>query len=54
MKVSLLNGVDPFLGTIPGTKITNDFIDLPPIDAIDLLFHLVLKTSFITVAQFKA
>ena len=34
-KISLLNGADPFLGTIPGAQITND---LPPVDAIDFAF----------------
>ena len=50
-KISLLNGADPFLGTIPGAEITSD---LPPVDAIDLLSYLVLKTSFISMSQFKA
>ena len=50
-KISLLNGVDPFLGKIPGAEITND---LPPVDAFNLLSYLILKTSFITTAQFKA
>ena len=50
-KISSLNGVDPFLATIPGAEITSD---LPPVDAIDLLSYLVLKTSFVTMAQFKA
>lgn len=50
-KLSLLNGVDTFLGTIPGTEITSD---LPPVDVTDLLSYLVLKTSFISMSQFKA
>ena len=34
-KISLINGADPFLGTIPGAEITHD---LPPVDASDLLY----------------
>ena len=49
--ISLTNGVDPFLGTILGAENTND---LPPVDASDLLSYLILKTSFITLSQFKA
>ena len=49
--ISLLNGADPFLGTIPGAEITND---LPPVDASDLLSYLVLKSSYITLSQFMA
>ena len=50
-KISVINNVDPFMGTFPGAETVND---LPPVDISDLLTYLVLKTSFISVAQFKA
>ena len=50
-KLSMINNVDPFLGAFSGAETTSD---LPPVDISDLLTYLVLKTSFITVQQFKA
>ena len=50
-KISLINGAGPFLETIPAAEITSN---LPPVDASDLLSYLVVKSSFITLAQFKA
>ena len=49
-KISLINNVDPFLGVFTGAETAKD---LPPVDISDLLSYLVLKTSFISVSQFK-
>ena len=49
-KISLINNVDPFLGVFPGAGARSD---LPPVDLTDLLSYLVLKTSFVTISQFK-
>ena len=49
-KILLINNIDPFLGVFPGAEATSD---LPPVDISNLLLYLVLKTSFITVSQFK-
>jgi len=48
-KISLINNVDPFLGVFTGVEVTS----LPPVDISDLLSYLVLKTSFISILQFK-
>jgi len=51
-KLSLIGGVDPFLGgVIPGAEVTTVF---PPLDASDVVSYLVLKTSFLTPSQYKA
>ena len=49
-RYSLISNVDPFLGVfiVAGAK-----SDLPPVDLTDLLSYLVLKTSFVTISQFK-
>ena len=49
-KISLINSIDPFLGAFSGVEIVSE---LPPVDITDLLSYLVLKTSFMTVSQFK-
>jgi len=48
-KISVINNVDPFLGAFSVGAETVSI--LPPVDISDLL---VLKTSFISVQQFKA
>ena len=50
-KISIINGADPFLGVITEAEATSE---LPPVEASDLVLYLVLQTSFITSAQFKA
>jgi len=52
-KISLINNVDPFLGAFqsPGAEAVSY---LPPVDLGDLLTYLALKTSFVSVKQFKA
>ena len=49
-KISLINNVDPFLAVFPGAETMSD---LSPVDISDLFLYLVLKTSFISVSQFK-
>ena len=48
-KISVLNGVDPFLAGL-GEPVEA----VPPVDASDLLSYLVLQTNYITAKQFKA
>ena len=47
-KISVINGVDPFCGCV------REPVDVPPVDASDLVSYLVLQTNFITAKQFKA
>ena len=49
-KISTIGGADPFLNPIPG-----EIADcVPSVEVCDLVSYLVLKTSFVTSAQFKA
>ncbi|CAB3985099.1 Hypothetical predicted protein [Paramuricea clavata] len=50
MKKKSLTGVDPML--IEGKYFQPDC--LPPVESTDLLFYLVLETSYYTKQQFKA
>ena len=49
MKISVINGVDPFSGCL-GEPVEA----VSPIDASDLVSHCVLQTNFVTAKQFKA
>ena len=49
-KISTIGDVDPFVKPVAG-----EIADcVPPVEASDLVAYLVLQTSFITSAQFKA
>ena len=48
-KISLIGGLDPFLG--PLGQCTDTVL---PLEASDLVSYLVLQTSFVTAKQFKA
>ena len=49
-KISTIGGADPFVKPVPG-----EIADcVPPVEACDLVSYLVLQTSFVTSAQFKA
>ena len=49
-KISKIHGADPFIKPVAG-----EIADcVPPVEASDLVAYLVLQTSFITSAQFKA
>ena len=48
-KISLINGLDPFLGPLGESTDA-----IPPIEASDLVSYLVLQTSFVTAKEFKA
>ena len=49
-KISLINGIDPFLKPAQGEP----FDGVPPVEDCDLVSYLVLQTSFITMTQYKA
>lgn len=49
-KISIIGGVDPFVKLVVGENADC----VPPVEACNLVSYLVLKTSFITSAQFKA
>ena len=49
-KISIIGGVDPFVKPVAG-EITGC---VPPVEAWDLVSYLILQTSLITSAQFKA
>ena len=49
-KISTIGGTDPFVTPVPG-EITDSVL---PVEACDLVLYLVLQTSFIISAQFKA
>ena len=49
-KISLINGVDPFGKVTEGEQ----FDGYPPVEDCDLVSYLVLRTSFISMSQFKA
>ena len=49
-KISIIGGVDPSVKLVVGENADR----VPPVEACDLVSYLVLKTSFITSAQFKA
>jgi len=49
-KISLINGVDPFGKVTEGEP----FDGYPPVEDCDLVSYLVLRTSFVTMSQFKA
>jgi len=46
----MINGVDPFGKVTEGVR----FDDYPPVEDCNLLSYLVLRTSFISMDQFKA
>ena len=48
-KISLINGLDPFLITSSGIEKQ----PLPHVEANDLVSYLVLQTSFVSAKQFK-
>ena len=50
-KIALINGIDPFAKPSQGGE---PFDGVPPVEDRDLVSYLVLQTSFITMAQFKA
>ena len=49
-KISIIDSVDPFVKLVVGENADC----APPVEACNLVSYLVLKTSFITSAQFKA
>ena len=51
-KILLINGVDPFLSTYSSGVSESE--SCPPVDSCDLVSYLVLKTSFLTLDQFRA
>ena len=53
---TLLNGLDPFLlaSKVGPENDSPSTCDLPPVEATDLVFFLVLETSFVTAKQLKA
>ena len=51
-KISFIGGVDPFLGGFSSGL--SESKSCPPVDSCDLVSYLVLKTSFLTVEQFRA
>lgn len=51
-KISLINGIDPFLSDCCSKLLESE--SFPPVDSCDLLSYLVLKTSFLTLEQFRA
>ena len=51
-KISFIGGVDPFLSGFSCNLSESE--SCPPVDSCDLLSYLVLKTSFLTVEQFRA
>ena len=51
-KITLIGGVDPFSSDYYISLSESE--SCPPVDSCDLLSYLVLKTSFLTVEQFRA
>ena len=51
-KMSFINGLDPFLS--PYSSVVSESESCPPVDSCDLVSYLVLKTSFLTLEQFRA
>lgn len=51
-KISLINGLDPFSSDYCSKLVESE--SYPPLDSCDLLSYLVLKTSFLTLEQFRA
>jgi len=49
-KLTLINGVDPFGKVTEGEQ----FDGYPPVEDCDLVSYLVIRTSFISMSQFKA
>jgi len=49
-KIALINGIDPFAKPNEGEL----FDGVPPVEDCDLVSYLILQTSFISMAQFKA
>ena len=49
-KILLINGIDQFVKPAEGES----FNGVPPVEDCDLVSYLVLRTSFITMDQFKA
>lgn len=49
-KIAVIDGIDPMCSGIFGEPSDKT----PPVDACDLLSHLVVQTSFVTAKQFKA
>ena len=49
-KISLIGGVDPVSSGELGVATS----DVPPVEMCDLALYLVLRTSFLTMKQFKA
>ena len=49
-KLSIIGGIDPFLSDVGGI-LTDSF---PPVETIDTVSYLVLRTSFVTAEQLKA
>lgn len=47
----MINGVDPFAGKVTEGE---QFDGYPPVEDCDLVSYLVLRTSFISMSQFKA
>ena len=52
-KISLINGVDPF-GKVTEGEHFDGYRNYPPVEDCDLVSYLVLRTSFISMSQFKA
>jgi len=50
-KIDLIGGVDPFLGNVTAGELFDGY---PPVEDCDLVSYLVLRTSFITMSQYKA
>jgi len=50
--VAFINGVDHFLSTYSSGVSESE--SCPPVDSCDLVSYLVLKTSFLTLDQFRA
>ena len=50
-KITLIKGVDPFVGNVTEGELFDGY---PPVEDCDLVSYLVLQTSFITMSQFKA
>ena len=48
-KIAIIGGVDPFSGSI-GVLCER----MPPVESIDIVSYLVLRTSFVTAEQLKA
>ena len=51
-KITLIDGVDPFSSDY--YRSLSESESCPAVDSCDLLSYLVLKTSFLTVEQFRA